>query len=80
MNSLLGKALEQILVSMATTVQDFANYKQDFQKLQFQLQKQDGWLHQISDHLPFLLSHRVFLSSNVKDLTLVESASAEGKE
>lgn len=33
MKSLPGKALEKILVSTSTTVQDFPNYKQDFQKL-----------------------------------------------
>ena len=44
MKSLLGKALEYISISVETEVQEFHSYKQDFQKIQFQLQKQDGRL------------------------------------
>jgi hypothetical protein len=72
-----GKAMEQISVSMATVVQDFPSYKQDFQKLQFQMQKQDGRLGHMEKHFPCLFSQTVLPGSNAKDLALVESTSAE---
>lgn len=77
MKSLMDKAMEQISVSMATVVQDFPSYKQDFQKLQFQMQKQDGRLGHMEKHFPCLFSQTGLPGSNANDLALVESTFAE---
>jgi len=44
------------------------------------MQKQDGRLQQIEEHLPCILSQTELPGSNAKELVLVESASAEGAE
>lgn len=66
--SILGKTMGQISVSMATVVQDFHNYKQDFQKLQFQMQKKEGCIGCMEGHFPYLLSQTKFRGPSAKDI------------
>jgi len=63
---------------MEAVVQDFPNYKQELQKLHFQMQKQDGRFRRIEEHLPCILPQTELPGSNVKDLARVESASVDG--
>ena len=77
MKNLLGKVMEHILVGMAVIVQGMPNYKQEFQKVQFQLQKQDVWLGRIERHLPCILFQTEMSRTNAKDPVPVESTSTE---
>jgi len=55
------------------------SYKQNLQRIQFQLHKQDIRLDRIEIHIPCILELSEMLGATVKDPTLVESASEEQK-
>lgn len=73
--SLMGKDMEHISVSMVVTVQDMLSYKQEFQKVQFQLHKQDIRLGRIERHIRCILELFEMPGSNVKYPAPMELAS-----
>lgn len=77
MKTLLGKAMEQISVGMVISLYGMLSYKQEFQKIQFQLHKQDIRLGRIERHIPCILELCEMPRSNVKDPAPVESTSKE---
>lgn len=79
MKILLGKATEQILVGIGVSLQDVSSYKQDLQKIQFQLHKQDIRLDRIERHIPCILELSKMLGSTIKDSTPMESTSEKQK-
>ena len=75
MKSILGKALEQICISLVRLAQDFPDYKSEFDKTKFQLRKQDGCLERIDYHLSCISNPFEQAGTSVQDLTPMESAS-----
>lgn len=75
--SLLGKAMEHISVGKDVSVQGMLNYKQEFQKLRFQLHKQDNRLGRIERCIPCILELSEMPGLNSKDPMPVELASAD---
>jgi len=79
MKIMLAKAMEQISVGMVVSLQGIPSYKQDPQKIQFQLHKQDIRPDIIERHILCILELSEMPKSTVKDPTPVESASEEQK-
>jgi len=77
MKSLLGKAMEQISVGMAVTLQGFPNYKKDMEKILFQLHKKDIRLDIIDHHIPCILELYNMLGASAQDPAPVAFISEE---
>ena len=79
MKILLGKAMEQISVGMVVSLQGMPSYKQDLQKIQFQLHKHDIRLDIIERHIPCILELSRMHREIFKDPTPMETALEEQK-
>lgn len=80
MKSLLGKAMEQLSMGMAMTLQDQPNYKKDLHTIQFQLCKQDIYLDHFQRHIPCIIELADALGDSAEDSAKVDSASEDQKE
>ena len=75
MKSILGKALEQILMSIVKLAQDFPDYRSEFDKIKFQLRKRDGCLERIEYHLSCIAKPSEQAGTSVQEPALVDLAS-----
>ena len=62
-------------MSLVKLAQDFPDYKSEFDKITFQLRKQDGRLERIDYHLPCISKPFEQAGTSIQDLAPVESAS-----
>lgn len=77
MKSMLGKAMEQISMGMALTLQGLPNYRKDMEKILFQLHKQDIRMDHIDHHIPCIIELYGMPKATIEDPALVASDSEE---
>lgn len=64
--------MENISIGMVVTLQGMSSYKQDLQKILFQLHKQDIRLDRIDRHIPWILELNEMPGASSKDPSLIE--------
>ena len=74
MNSILGKALEHISMSLLTLAQEIIDYKNEVDNIKLQLRKQDRHLECIEYHLMCICKPFVEAATSVHDPTPVDLA------